>query len=147
MINVKVDSKNFKNFMKQLKQTTKNLAPAFRDAGEYLKKETTIQYQKEVDPDGKPWAPLKPSTLAKKKTSTKLRETLVMFNSFYYVSSNQGLEYGIKDPKYRFHHEGTSRMPARVVIGITNVRRGKINDYVVAQIRRVKGKRNQSKKR
>jgi hypothetical protein len=140
MISASVESKNFKDFMKQLKQTTSKLSPAFRDAGEYMKKETIIQFEKEVDPNGKPWAPLAPATIAKKKTPFKLRETLVMFNTLFYVANDKGLTFGIKDDKYRFHHEGTTRMPARVVIGITDARRGKINQFVIAQIRRVKGK-------
>jgi phage gpG-like protein len=146
MISASVDAKSFKDFMKQLKQTTANLAPAFRDFGEYLKKETDVQFAKEVDPAGNPWAALKPSTLVRKKTSFKLRETLVMYNSIYYTATDKGFEYGIKDPKYQFHHNGTSRMPARVVIGIDNTRQKKVNDFVIAQIRRVKGKRAQSKK-
>lgn len=146
MISLEVDAKNFKSFMKELKSATSNLAPAFRNFGEYLEKETDAQFVSETDPDGKAWEPLKPSTLSRKKTSTKLRETLKMYNSIYYVAEDKGFEYGIKDPKYRFHHEGTGRMPARVVIGITNERRGVLNKFVITQIKRVKSKVNSRKK-
>ena len=85
--------------MKQLKQTTSNLSPAFRDFGEYMKKETDIQFKKEVDPNGKSWEPLKLATLARKKTTTKLRETLVMYNSIYYIATDKGFEFvvGLQD--------------------------------------------------
>jgi hypothetical protein len=123
--------------MKDLKTNVSNMQPAFRDAGEYLKKETLNQFDKEVDPDGKAWEPLKPSTLLKKKSPYKLRETLTMFNTLYYTATKDKLDFGIKDKKYIFHHEGTSRMPARVVIGITNERMGEINKFVLKHIRLV----------
>lgn len=141
MFEIRLEDKNFKDFMRQLKQTTSNLAPAFRDFGEYLKRETDVQFQREVDPEGRPWEPLKDSTLARKKTSYKLRETFEMYNTIYYVASDKEFKYGIKDPKAIFHQYGTSRMSARVVVGITSERRKKANDLVIAQIRRVKSKR------
>lgn len=146
MISASLEAKSFKDFMKQLKQTTSNLAPAFRDFGEYLKKETDTQFKNEVDPSGKPWEPLKPATLARKKTTFKLRETLTMYNSIFYTADDKKFEFGIKDSKYQFHHTGTNKMAARVVIGITSARQKKANDFVIAQIRRVKGKRAQSRK-
>jgi hypothetical protein len=69
-----------------------------------------------------------------------------MFNAFYFTATDKEFTYGVKDPKYLFHHEGTKNMPSRVVVGINNVRRKKLNDLVIAQIRRVKGKRARSKK-
>ena len=129
--------------MKDLKQTTSNLEPAFRDFGNYMKKETDNQFQKEVDPDGKPWEPLKPATIAQKKTPFKLRETFFMFNAIYFKANKKYFEFGIKDPKYMFHHFGTSKMVARVVVGITQERRKKLNGFVIAQIRRIKSLKQQ----
>lgn len=133
--------------MKSLKSTTKKLSPAFRDFGEYLKKDTVEQFKQEKDPSGKSWQPLKPATLARKKTTTILRETLVMFNSFYYVATDDGFEYGLKDSKYTYHHTGTNRMPARIVIGINNNRLIQMNKLLTAQIRRVTGNRKQQRQR
>lgn len=138
MISVTVDAKNFKGFMKDLKQSTSNLRPAFDDFGKYLKKETDSQFKLEVDPDKRPWEPLKPATIARKKTPYKLRETFKMYESFYYKADKQSFEYGLKDEKYIFHHYGTFKMPARVVIGITQERRKRLNEFVILQIRRVK---------
>jgi len=133
--------------MKQLKQTTSNLAPAFRDFGVYMERETQDQFKREIDPDGKPWEPLKPATLAQKKTSFKLRETFTMYNTLYYTATDKNFRFGIRDPKYKWHHFGTSRMAARVVVGFNSERRKKANELVIAQIRRVKGKINQRKKK
>lgn len=141
MIKVKLEADNFKDFMKQLKQGTKNMAPAFRDFADYMRKETENQYATETDPEGRPWAPLKPSTIKRKKTPYKLRETLVMYNSIGVNVTDEKFIFAIKDDKYKYHHTGTSKMPARVVLAITNDRRKKANEFVIAQIRRVKGKR------
>lgn len=141
MFSVTIEADVFKSFMKELKASTNNLSPAFDSFGRYLKKETNTQFVNEVDPDGKPWEPLKPSTLARKKTPFKLRETLDMFNSVYYIADKDRFEFGIKDFKYQFHHEGTSKMAARVVVGITNQRRGEANRLVILQIKRVRSKK------
>lgn len=147
MISVSFDAKSFKGFMKDLKQSTTKLQPAFNDFGKYMMTETKEQFETETDPDGKAWEPLKPATLRIKKTNTKLRETLEMYNSMYYKATNEYFIFGIKDIKYQFHHFGTSRMAQRRVVGITNERRKKLNGFVVAQIRRVKGLRNQRRKK
>lgn len=146
-LTVTVNFKSFKSMMKDLKQTTSNLEPAFRDFGNYIKKETDAQFQKEIDPNGKPWEPLKPATIARKKTPYKLRETFFMFNAVYFKAGRTNFEFGIKDPKYQFHHFGTNKMPARVVIGIPSNRRKKLNGFVMAQIRRVKSLRQQRSRR
>jgi hypothetical protein len=54
-----------------------------------------------------------------------------MSQSFYAVADKESLQYGLKDPKYKFHHFGTRRMPARVVIGDTNERRKTLNKLIV----------------
>ena len=71
--------------------------------------------------DGDPWAPLSPSTLAaraRKGTGSKfyaaiLRDTGVLFNSLYAEVSSDEIVIGTNTEYARYHHEGTSRMPAR----------------------------------
>jgi hypothetical protein len=132
---ISIDAKDFKSFMKEMKVNVSNMEPPFKEYGQYLKKETTKQFSTETDPDGKPWADLKPSTLLRKKTSFKLRETYEMSKSFFVQTSKDSMEWGIKDPKYKFHHEGTSRMAARVVIGDNNDRRKVLNKMIVGYLR------------
>lgn len=143
-ISVSVDSKAFESTMKALKQNTKNLAPAFRSFGEFMTKETHNNYERESTPEGQKWEALKPATLARKKGKGILREKLIMFNAFYYKATNDGFEMGIKDPKYSFHHDGTDRMAARPVLGITNEQRGELNSMVRLQIKRVRGGKNRA---
>lgn len=140
-INPKFDAKNFQSFAKNLKSSVSNLEPAFDEFGRYLQTETVDQFTREIDPDGKRWSPLSPRTLERKQTPYILRETFEMFNSFFYTATKKSFVYGLADPKYRFHHEGTSRMPARVVIGITSARKDKFNEIVILYLKRIR-KRN-----
>jgi hypothetical protein len=109
-----------------------------------MTKETQNLFERETSPDGVPWEPLKPSTLAKKKGKGILREKLTLFNSFYYKATNEGFEMYFKDRKYSFHHEGTDRMAARPALGITNDQRGILNNMVRLQIKRVRGGKNRA---
>jgi Phage virion morphogenesis family len=132
---VTIEAKFFKSFMKELKVSVSNMSPAFKEYGDYVRKETDNQFLKEIDPDGKPWVPLKPATLLRKKTAFKLRETYEMSRSFYVDVDPKSMSYGLKDPKYIFHHYGTRKMAARVVIGDTNERRGKLNKFIVKYLK------------
>jgi phage gpG-like protein len=132
---IKIESKSFKSFMKELKVSVSNMSPPFKEYARYIKSETEGQFLKELDPDGKPWKPLAPSTLRRKKTSFILRETFEMSKSFFTEVDNNSVVYGLKDPKYQYHHTGTSRLPARVVIGDTQARRGVLNKMIVKYLK------------
>lgn len=143
-VKVSVDSKAFASAMKALKQGTKNLAPAFRTFGDYMEKETKSNYEREVDFEGNPLAPLKPATLKYKKGKGILREKEKMFKAFKAIAVDAGFTMFIDDPKYRFHHEGTDKMAARPVLGINNEQRGVLNNMVRLQIKRVRGGKNRA---
>lgn len=140
-INPRLDAKNFKSFAKNLKSSVNNLEPVFDEFGRYLTKETHQQFDKEVDPSGDKWAELSPVTLLKKQTPYILRETFEMYKSLYYRANKQNFEYGIDDFKYNFHHTGTSRMPARVVIGITDERRERFNKMLILYLKRIRNRK------
>jgi hypothetical protein len=132
---VTIESKSFNSFMKQMKTSVSDMSPPFKEYGRYLKKETDEQFVREVDPDGRPWEPLKPSTLLRKKTGFKLRETYEMSKSFFVDIDKKSMSYGLRDKKYIFHHYGTSKMVARVVIGDNNERRGVLNKMIVSHLK------------
>jgi phage virion morphogenesis protein len=97
-----------------------NLNKPLRKAGLYMERETKLNFAKQSDPDGMPWAPLKPATLRKKKTSAILRESgsLAASIALFSVSKTSaivgsGVEYGA------YHQTGTSRMPKRSFLGIS----------------------------
>ena len=108
--------------VQNLKSKTRGLPKAIAKATLYMERETKLNFAKQSDPDGKPWAALKPSTLARKKTNAILRETATLANSI--TSSSAGLigqvsastEYGI------YHQTGTRKMAQRKIIGISESR-------------------------
>jgi hypothetical protein len=140
-IKPRFESKNFQSFAKNLKSSISNMTPPFDEFGRYLTDETKQQFTREEDPEGNKWAELSPRTLLKKKSPHILRETEMMYKSLYYRADKKSFEYGINDFKYNFHHTGTERMPARVVIGITETRKEKLNKLIILYLKRVRSRR------
>lgn len=100
-----------------------NLTPAstqqfIRKAVNYQVFSTKQNFVKESDPDGKKWAPLKATTLKRKRSGKILRETSRLINSIQpQVLNAKGIvrattAYGI------FHQTGTRKMAKRQFLGI-----------------------------
>ncbi len=140
-LSVEFNDKSFKSFMRNFRTQVSNMEPPFRQFGVEIRKLTNNQFQQEVEPDGTPWQQLSPSTIAQKKTPYKLRETLTMFRSMYVKVNRKDFKFGLRDDKYIYHHYGTSKMPARVVIGMTNDRYKILNKLIILHIKRVKNKK------
>ncbi|MDX2215517.1 MAG: phage virion morphogenesis protein [Oculatellaceae cyanobacterium bins.114] len=122
MISLRLSVKKMGNdeLAKLLKKIDRLQVP-MRQAGEYMERETKLNFARQSDPDGKPWAPLKPSTRKRKRGRAILREssTLVggisltsVSNSSATIAATAGSEYGI------YHSTGTSKMARRQFIGI-----------------------------
>ena len=85
-----------------------------------MERETRLNFARQSDPDGKAWAGLKPSTLRQKRGRAILRESSALAGSISKEPASassvrvrsEGVSYGI------FHATGTSKMTARVFIGI-----------------------------
>lgn len=88
-------------------------------------------FQRSTDPTGQPWPPLSPVTIAKKGHATILVETTHMRESLKigqpdnvidFGSTGGGqvfLTFGTSDRKAGYHQFGTSRIPARPFVGVT----------------------------
>lgn len=104
-----------------IKQVAKIEQP-LKQAAVFMERETKLNFVKEQDPDGNPWAKLKASTLRRKSTSAILRETGALAGSVVgEVQGNKaiisvGISYGI------FHQTGTRNAPQRKIIGISKER-------------------------
>jgi phage gpG-like protein len=106
-----------------------DLEPAMEAEFGHLERLHETYFDNERAPDGSPWAPLAPSTIARKGHNRILIETDAMRKSLVDQSgdsirelaraSTQGLSFGTNDPKSPFHTKGTGRMPAREHIGVT----------------------------
>lgn len=119
MIRVKITG-NARDSILALVKKAANIDQPIREATMFMERETKLNFARQTDPDGTPWSPLSPIT--RKTTRAILRETGALANSVAGESGGNvgrvrvGAEYGI------YHQTGTSHMPQRKIIGISQTR-------------------------
>lgn len=74
-LDVAVDSSQLDELLAKLAERLGDLRTPLEDIREYLHQSTDERFRQQVGPDGSPWAPLAPSTLARKKGPRTLRES------------------------------------------------------------------------
>jgi hypothetical protein len=143
-LTITIDSKSFKSYMQAFKVSVSNLSAPLQDFSRQYEAKVKSNWQSGLDYRGKAFAPLAPSTLLQKRTSTILIETGEMINSLYYDVKKLELKFGIRDPKYIYHHEGTSRMPQRRVLS-DDLTEGRelLVDILRKYFKRIKARRSQ----
>lgn len=104
--------------VQELRSKTKTLPQAIAKATVFLERQTKMRYKQEVDPSGKPWAALSPSTLAQKTTNSKLIESAVTINSIASTSAGLIGAVSVSNEIAIYHQTGTSKMPQRKILGI-----------------------------
>lgn len=110
------DLAEFTQALRALAQRTQNLKPVLTDIAQYQER----QYQKAFDanrsPDGIPWQPLAPSTLAQKRNPKMLVESVgrIPGSRFSEVTNNK-IVVGYGDPLAAIHDQGAT-IPERVVV-------------------------------
>jgi phage gpG-like protein len=87
---------------------------------------TELRYRAQINPDQEPWAPLAPSTIARKRRKGApnriLVETGALFNSLRVQDSGPSSFDIVFGPEYgKYHNTGTRNMPKRSFLGF-NVR-------------------------
>lgn len=106
MVEVKVHG-NAGKALRQLADRADDLGDAQREFGEHLLVSHAQRFRAEVDPDGTPWAPLAPSTLARKKGPGILRETRKLANSLRYQLEGDTLLFGTDVEYAEYQQFGT----------------------------------------
>lgn len=114
-----------------------DLKPALREAALYEERALKTRIYQEVSANGQPYAPLKPATLARKKSGTILREKSILVNAFQIlpVTDDQAqienpTEYGINLQR------GTAKMAARPFMEFSEEDKDRIQAIVEAHMRR-----------
>lgn len=74
MLDVTLDASQVGKALEELASRLGDLTTPLNDIGEYLHQSTDERFRQKVAPDGSPWAPLSPVTLARKKGTGILRE-------------------------------------------------------------------------
>lgn len=117
-------------------RSTLALPALTKETGDLLLKRTLQRFDREVDPDERPWAPLKPSTIEIKRRlgyghKGKLKRTDAMRNAIRiirgglgttFTNTGAGVRIGIESPKIaeyaKAQNQGTDRIVARRFLGV-----------------------------
>jgi hypothetical protein len=94
-------------------------AQASRDAAERIHGRLQEQFDRGVDPYGNPWAPLRPATIRRGRTSPPLTNTREMRDHELEVRPMAGAGIAVTfnpEAPALFHQKGTSRMAARQIL-------------------------------
>lgn len=83
-----------------------SLRTPLNDIAEYLHISTDARARRQVAPDGTPWAPLSPRTLARKKGNKILRESGALLDTLRHRVTDDGLDFGTDRPYGAIHQDG-----------------------------------------
>jgi phage virion morphogenesis protein len=106
--------------------------PAWRDIGEYLLISHRDRFDRQVDPEGRPWAPLSPQYRARKSRN---RDIILVFNGYLrdllrYQTSSTEFVFGTDRIYGATHQFGDPdrNIPPRPFLGISDNDRREILD-------------------
>lgn len=112
MFSVHVENKQVIEALRRARSADANMRGIYKAIGEYMIKSTLERFERGGPaPDGKPWAPLKPSTLARKKTTQILVESRHLRDSIRYRADNTKVEIGTKVKYAAIHQFGGRTSP------------------------------------
>lgn len=106
MLEVTLGESQIGQALAELEQRLGSLRTPLADIGEYLQQSTDERFRSQVGPDGSPWAPLAPSTLARKRTNRILRESGDLQDTLRYQVSDSELAFGTDRPYGAIHQFG-----------------------------------------
>lgn len=127
-IDVRFDSQAVEAALERLANRTTSARPAMADIGEYLQRAVDDRFRAERDPENRPWAPLQPSTLRRKRNDKILTERggPGLRGSIHYRADDDRLQQGTNKVYAAIHQFGGSSgmppgpaaIPARPYLGI-----------------------------
>lgn len=117
-----VADKEVRDRLLRLQRKTGNLEPAFKNIGSYLLLSTDDRFRKEVDPQGNPWKPNAPSTIAQKKAQGRINKILQntgrLRDGFSYKTSRDRVTIGT-NVNYASKHQLGQGVPKREFLGVS----------------------------
>lgn len=97
-IEIRVDDSEVQSAFSRLIAAGRDPRPALKSIGEYVVRETDSRFQKEQDPEGRPWTPLAASTLKQKAERGKILKILqrdgILRRSIAYQLTENGVAIG-----------------------------------------------------
>lgn len=106
MLEVFIDTSPVGKALDDLTERLGDLTTPLNDIAEYLHQSTDNRFRQQVAPDGSPWAPLAPSTLARKKGGRTLREKGTLQDTMRHTVSSNELSFGTDRPYGAIHQFG-----------------------------------------
>jgi len=106
MLEVTLDQRQVGKALKELAEHQEDLTTPLNDIAEYLHQSTDSRFRQQVAPDGSPWAPLAPSTLARKRGTRILREAGTLQDTLRHKVSSNELAFGTDRPYGAIHQFG-----------------------------------------
>ncbi|WP_337840506.1 phage virion morphogenesis protein [Rheinheimera sp.] len=109
--------------LNKLIANSQNLYPAHAQMGEYLLESHQSRFQLELSPDGEPWEPLAPETLARKEGEDRiLQQSGTLRDTLSYEATPDELLFGSNLEYAATHQFGREEagIVARPFIGLTS---------------------------
>ena len=109
MLDVTLDTSQVSKALDDLADRLGDLTTPLNDIGEYLQISTDERFRQKVAPDGSPWAPLSPVTLARKKGPGILREKGTLQDTLRKQVTSTELAFGTDRPYGAVHQFGQKK--------------------------------------
>nr|WP_315492954.1 phage virion morphogenesis protein [uncultured Pseudomonas sp.] len=109
MLDVTLDTSQVGKALDDLAERLGDLTTPLNDIGEYLQISTDERFRQKVAPDGSPWAPLSPVTLARKKGPGILREKGTLQDTLRRQVTSTELAFGTDRPYGAVHQFGQKK--------------------------------------
>lgn len=109
MLDVVIDSSLVGEALEELGRRLDDFTTPLNDIGEYLHQSTDERFRQKVAPDGTPWAPLSPKTLARKKGTGILREKGTLQDTLRKQVTSTDLAFGTDRPYGALHQFGQKK--------------------------------------
>ena len=106
MLDVTVDVSTVGQALEELGKRLDSMRVPLLDIAEYLHQSTDSRARRQVGPDGSPWAPLSPRTLARKKGNKTLREGGALLDTLRHQVAGDELQFGTDRPYGAIHQFG-----------------------------------------
>lgn len=127
-----VDVRINRDEVKKITGRIKNVIPPLALFAKKKAADIQKQFDNHTDPDGRPWAPLSPKTIARKKQNRDkiLTHYGPLRKSIKVEVVQEGLRLTAGATYAKFHQTGTSRMPQRLILAITKTDKVRIGRFI-----------------
>jgi len=122
-VSIKTDDRDLRAALARVAATIGRLEPALRDIGEALLIRERARFARQESPEGVPWEPLKPLSLARKKKNKDkvLIESGLLKDLMRYTVTGNTLAFGTDRIYGATHQFGAPKrgIPARPFLGLS----------------------------